>query len=62
MRVENVAQLPKVSRDLRGELTMRYIIDFTPSGIGTVKWRTIEVKVDGPYKVVARHGYRGTLP
>lgn len=62
LRVDNVAKLPEFTRDLRRELTMRYILGFEPSGIGTAKWRTIEVRVDGDYGVQTRHGYRGTLP
>jgi Ca-activated chloride channel family protein len=62
LRVDNAAKLPKFARDLRGELAMRYIITFNPSGLGMVKWRKLEVKVDGGYDVMARQGYRGTLP
>ena len=35
---------------------MRYIITFEPSGLGMVKWRRLEVKVDGGYGV---HGAAG---
>ncbi len=62
LRVDNAAKLPKFARDLRGELAMRYIITFDPSGLGIVKWRKLEVRVDGGYAVMARQGYRGTLP
>ncbi len=62
LRVEKAAALPKFARDLRTELSMRYIITFDPSGIGLVKWRKLEVKVDGGYVAMARQGYRGTLP
>ncbi|MBZ5587879.1 MAG: VWA domain-containing protein [Acidobacteriia bacterium] len=62
LRVETAAKLPQFARDLRRELTMRYIITFEPSGLGTVKWRKLEVHVDGGYAVLARQGYRGTLP
>jgi VWFA-related protein len=62
LRVDNAAKLPRFARDLRGELAMRYIITFDPSGLGMVKWRKLEVKVDGGYDVMARQGYRGTLP
>jgi VWFA-related protein len=62
IRVDNAAKLPKFAKDLRGELSMRYIITFEPSGLGTVKWRRLEVRVDGAYNVMARQGYRGTLP
>lgn len=62
LRVGNLSRLPEMARELRRELTLRYIIAVTPSGVGTEKWRKIEVKVDGNYTVVTRHGYRGTLP
>ena len=62
LRVEKAAALPKFARDLRAELSMRYIITFDPSGVGLVKWRRLEVKVDGGYAAMARQGYRGTLP
>jgi VWFA-related protein len=62
IRVSNVSQLPALGRELRQELTLRYILGFTPSGIGASKWREIEVKVKGDYEVQARRGYRGTLP
>jgi len=62
LSVDNAARLPKFAKDLRRELAMRYIITFDPSGVGVVKWRKLEVKVDGAYGVMARQGYRGTLP
>jgi len=62
LRVEDLAALRGMSQELRRELTQRYIIAFAPSGVGTAKQRALTVKVDGPFKVVARHGYRGTLP
>jgi len=62
IRVSNVSQLPALGRDLRQELTLRYILGFTPSGVGASRWRTIEVRVEGPHEVQARRGYRGTLP
>jgi VWFA-related protein len=60
--VADAAQLPEFARDLRRELSMRYIITFDPSGVGTAQWRTLRVKVDGGYVAMARQGYRGTLP
>jgi VWFA-related protein len=62
LRVDRASKLPQFARDLRKELTMRYIITFEQSGIGMVKWRRIEVKVNGDYGVLARQGYKGTLP
>jgi len=62
LRVDTAAKLPEFARALRQELTMRYIITIEPSGLGTVRWRKLEVRVDGAYAVLARQGYRGTLP
>lgn len=62
LRVDSAARLPEFAKSLRQELTMRYIIDFQPSGVGGVKWRQIEVRVEGSYQVSARQGYTGTLP
>jgi VWFA-related protein len=60
--IGDAAGLHAAALGLRRELTQRYIIAFPPSGVGTAKQRTITVKVAGPYQVVARQGYRGTLP
>lgn len=62
LRVDSAARLPEFAKSLRQELTMRYILDFQPSGVGTVRWRKIEVRVEGSYQVSARQGYTGTLP
>lgn len=62
VRVEDVAALPVLARTLRQELTMRYIIAFEPSGVGAVKERRIEVRVQGAFEVRTRRGYVGTLP
>ena len=62
LRVDMATKLPQFARELRQELAMRYIITLEPSGLGLVKWRKLEVRVDGGYAVLARQGYRGTLP
>lgn len=62
LRVDQAARLPEFAQELRRELSMRYIIDFQPSGVGTARWRKIEVRVDGEFVVTARQGYSGTLP
>lgn len=62
LRVDSAARLPEFAQELRRELSMRYIIDFQPSGVGTARWRKIEVRVDGGFVVTARQGYSGTLP
>jgi len=60
-RVPSVEQMPREVTRLLKELSSRYILTFTTSGIGRRKWRSIEVKVDG-YRATTRHGYYGTLP
>lgn len=62
VRVDDLGALPAIARTLRQELTMRYIIAFQPSGLGAVKERRIEVRVDGKYQVHMRRSYVGTLP
>jgi len=62
LRVDNAAKLSEFSRELRRELTMRYIIAIQPSGVGTARWRAIEVRVDGNFQTQTRRGYKGTLP
>ena len=62
LRVDRAARLPEFAQELRRELSMRYIIDFQPSGVGTARWRKIEVRVEGEFIVTARQGYSGTLP
>ena len=62
MPVADLAALGPMMADLRRELDQRYIIAFEPSGVGANKQRAITVRVEGDYQVVARRGYRGTLP
>lgn len=60
-RIPRAEDMPAVARTLLGELSSRYILTFTTSGVGQRKWRPLEVRVDG-HQVVARTGYVGTLP
>jgi Ca-activated chloride channel family protein len=60
-RVPRTQDMPQVARALLEELSSRFIVTFTTSGVGVRKWRTLEVKVDG-HVAVARKGYVGTLP
>jgi Ca-activated chloride channel homolog len=60
--VSEAAKLPLVARQLRQELTMRYIIAIQPSRIGLVQWRDVRVTVDGSHTATTRKGYVGTLP
>jgi len=60
-RIPQAEQMPGVVDDMLHELSSRYILTFTTSGVGQRKWRSIEVTVDG-YTAVTRSGYMGTLP
>ena len=60
-RIPRAEDMPKVARALLEELSSRYILTFTISGVGETRWRPIEVQVDG-HEVVTRTGYVGTLP
>lgn len=60
-RVPRTQDMPRVARTLLEELSSRFIVTFTTSGVGVRKWRTLEVRVDG-HVAVARKGYVGTLP
>ena len=62
LEVKDAADLPRLANRLRRELTMRYIIAFQPSGVGTEQYRRVRVEVAGAYEVENRQGYRGTLP
>jgi len=60
-RVPSTDRMPQAVKELLRELSSRYIITFTTSGVGRRKWRRIEVNVKG-YRAISRHGYFGTLP
>jgi VWFA-related protein len=60
-RIPEVRKMPKAVRELRDELSSRFLISFDTSGVGQRRWRSIEVKVDG-YVAHTRQGYFGTLP
>lgn len=60
-RIPRVDDMPDVARTLLDELSSRYILTFTTSGVGQHKWRPLEVMVDG-HQTVTRTGYEGTLP
>lgn len=60
-RIPRAEDMPEVARTLLDELSSRYILTFTTSGVGQRKWRPLEVKVDG-HQTVTRTGYIGTLP
>jgi Ca-activated chloride channel family protein len=60
-RIPRAEDMPRAAQTLHQELSSRYILTFTTSGVGHVKWRPLEVRVDG-HRVVTRTGYIGTLP
>jgi Ca-activated chloride channel family protein len=60
-RIPTTGDMPDAARALLEELSSRYIVSFETSGLGTRRWRTIEVRVDG-YVATTRKGYVGTLP
>ena len=60
-RIPRAEDMPEVARTLLDELSSRYILTFTTSGVGQRKWRPIEVTVEG-HQAVTRTGYVGTLP
>jgi len=60
-RIPKTADMPAVVKALIDELSSRFIITFTTSGVGVNKYRTLEVTVDG-YRATSRKGYTGTLP
>ncbi len=60
-RVPAADEMPAAVSDLLEELSSRFILTFTTSGIGQKKWRTLEVRVKG-YEATTRRGYHGTLP
>ena len=60
-RIPRAEDMPEVARTLLDELSSRYILTFTTSGVGQRKWRPLEVRVEG-HQTVTRTGYVGTLP
>lgn len=60
-RVPSTEEMPKAVTALLHELSSRYILTFTTSGVGRRQWRTLEVRVRG-YRATTRRGYFGTLP
>ena len=60
-RIPRTEEMPDVVHSMLEELSSRYIISFTTSGVGQRKWRSLDVTVDG-YHASSRKGYTGTLP
>lgn len=56
-------QLEKAVQSMQKDLRAQYLIGFSPTGKGEVKYRRISVKLAGRARVVrVRAGYRGTEP
>jgi Ca-activated chloride channel family protein len=55
----SIEKLQNAFDDLFDEMSHQYVLGYqAPSGASDDRWREIEVKVDGGYKVRARQGYR----
>ena len=61
--VDEASQLPEAVARLEKDLRTQYLLGFTPTGSGPVRYRRISLKLSGPVRPVrVRAGYRGTLP
>ncbi len=61
--VEEAGMLPEAVREIEKDLRSQYLLGFTPTGTGPVKYRPISLVVTGrigTYRI--RSGYRGTEP
>ncbi len=61
--VDEPAQLPAAIARVEKDLRAQYLVGFTPTGAGPVRYRRISLRLSGPARPVrVRAGYRGTLP
>lgn len=61
--VDEAAQLPAAIARVEKDLRTQYLLGFTPTGNGPVRYRRISLRLSGPARPVrVRAGYRGTLP
>jgi VWFA-related protein len=61
--VDEPAQLPAAIALVEKDLRAQYLMGFTPTGAGPVRYRRISLRLSGPARPVrVRAGYRGTLP
>jgi Ca-activated chloride channel family protein len=60
-RIPTAEEMPGAVQALLEELSSRFIVTFTTSGLGQRRWRTIEIRVEG-HEATTRAGYMGTLP
>lgn len=61
--VDEPSQLPAAIARIEKDLRTQYLMGFTPTGTGPVRFRRITLRISGPARPVrVRAGYRGTLP
>jgi VWFA-related protein len=61
--VDEPAQLTAAIARVEKDLRTQYLLGFTPTGAGPVRYRRISLRLSGPARPVRiRAGYRGTLP
>jgi Ca-activated chloride channel homolog len=61
--VDEAAQLPGAITRIEKDLRSQYLLGFTPTGVGPVRFRRITLRLSGSARPVrVRAGYRGTLP
>jgi VWFA-related protein len=61
--VDDPARLPERILDIQKDLRSQYLIGFSPTGAGPVRYRRLTLRVAGPARPVrVRAGYRGTDP
>jgi VWFA-related protein len=61
--VDGSDQLPGAIARIEKDLRTQYLMGFTPTGAGPVRYRRISLRLSGPARPVrVRAGYRGTLP
>ena len=61
--VDDPAQLPSRILDIQKDLRSQYLIGFSPTGGGPVRYRRLTLRVAGPARPIrVRAGYRGSDP
>ena len=61
--LDDATQLPAAITLVERDLRTQYLMGFTPTGAGPVRYRRISLRLSGPARPVrVRAGYRGTLP
>ena len=62
--IRTLEEMSRVGAKIDKEVRRQYLLGFTPSGVGSVRYRTVQISVEknGAWKVRARKGYQGTSP